>query len=306
MILVSVLIAIALDRLLFWHRDSPVGRWLASWIDLVVTRLPVGWDGVGGILAVILPPALLMLAVQWLIAGWLFGLVSLIVGVAVLLFMFGPLDIINTVDDYIEARRNEDAERSDFAYERVVGAAPPRAHGTDEGRTMARALFYQGHDHMFATLFWFCILGPVGAVFYRFSAEAALRPTPALVARPALARAARDVVSVLGWIPTRLLAFGYAMTGSFEETVARLRAGRAHGMDPLQDNQTLLADAGTVAMRDDRRWDPDPDNDADDTGGERRSGDEADIVTAARALMLRAGIFWLAILALLTLTGWFA
>lgn len=306
MILVSVLIAIALDRVLFWHRDSPVGQWLARWIDLVVTRLPVGWDGVGGILAVILPPALLMLFVQWLVAGWLFGLVSLLLAIAVLLFMLGPLDIINMVDDYIEARRNEDPERSDFAYERVVGAAPPEAHGAEEGRTLSRALFYQGHDHMFATLFWFCILGPVGAVFYRFSAEAALRPPPALVARPALARAARDVVSVLGWIPTRLLAFGYAMTGSFEVTLARLRAGRPPGADPLQDNQTLLADAGTAAMRDDHRWDGDGDHDRDESGGERRSGDETDIVTSARALMLRAGIFWLAILALLTLAGWFA
>lgn len=300
MILVSVLIAIALDRMLFWHRDSPVGQWLAGWIDAVVTRLPASWDGVGGVLAIVLPPVVVMLGLQWMVAGWLFGLVSLLLAIAVLLFMLGPLDVINTVDDYIEARRNQDLERSDFAYERIVGAVPPAGRGAEEGRALARALFHQGHDHMFATLFWFCILGPVGAVFYRFAAEAALRPSPALVARPGLTRAARDVVSVLGWVPTRLLAFGYAMTGSFEATLARLRRDRLAGSEPLHDNQLLLADAGTAAMRDDA------DSDAEESRGERRSDDEAAIVASARALMIRAGIFWLAILALLTLAGWFA
>lgn len=299
MILVSLLITLALDRMLLWHRDSAINHMWGRFLDAMVSRLPAGWDGIGGALILILPPVIAMAVVQWLVAHWLFGVVSLVLSVVVLLFMLGPLDVVNAVDDYIEARRTDDTERSDYYYERVVGEAPPPGRGSEEGRQMARAVLFQGHDHLFATLFWFCILGPMGAVFYRVAAEAALRPPPSLIARPALGRATHDIAGVLGWIPARLLAFGYAMTGSFEAALRRLRAGAPPSGDWLRANQDLLAETGTAALRD-------AETDDDDTATEeRRRSDAAATVEAARSLVFRAGIFWLAILALLTLAGWF-
>lgn len=296
MILIAVLITLALDRMLLWHRDSGLAGLFGFLIDFASTRLPERWTGVGGALAMLLPPVILVGLLQWLIAGWLFGLFSLVFSVAVLLFALGPLDIVNAVDDYLDARRADDSERSDYYYERIVGEKPAPGDGSSEGRRMVEVVLYQGHDHLFAVLFWFCILGPLGAVLYRMSAEAALRPPPGLAARPALGRAARHVAGVLGWAPARLLAFGYAMTGSFEAALRRFREGAPSGEDLLAANQDLLTATGSAALR--------TTEDDEEAVGQRRSDDAATVVEAARALVLRAGIFWLAVLALLTLAGW--
>lgn len=300
MILIAVLIALVLDRMLFWHRDSGFDRFYGRAIDALATRLPEQWEGVGGILIVVLPPVVVVGLVQWLIADWLFGLASLVFAIAVLLLTLGPVDVVTAVDDYIEARRTDDTERSDFYYERLVGEQPPSDRGPEEARRIAAAVVYQGHDHLFATLFWFCVLGPLGAVLYRMAAEAALKPSPLLVARPALGRAGRHVLGVLGWIPTRLLAFAYALTGSFEAALRRFRAGAAaSAADVLEANQDFLAGTGAAALRSAETADE------AGTGSERRSSDAAAAAEAARALVMRAGIFWIAVLALLTLAGWF-
>lgn len=299
MILISVLAALALDHFLFAHRESRAGRWFGKAIDAVAVRLPSEWEGVGAALLVVAPPVVAMLLLQWLITGWLFGLVSLAVAIVVLLLCLGPIDIVRHVDDYIEARRDDDAERTAWCFERVTGELPPESP-RDEGRRMVEAVLHQGHDNLFATVFWFCLLGPTGAVLYRMAAEGALRPPPAIVARPALHEALRYMLGVLGWVPARLVAFGYAMTGRFEEAFARIRAHPQVASDVLAANRQLLVDTGTAALR---QEDNDP---LADVGSERRSSDAGEVVEAARALALRTAVLWLAVLALLTLGGWFS
>lgn len=298
MILISVLAALALEHYLLAQHESPVDRWFGKAIDAVAARLPSEREGVGAALLVVAPPVLAMLLVQWLLAGWLFGLASLALAIAVLLFCLGPIDIVSHVEDYIGARRDDDAERTAWYFERVTGELPPES-SRDEGRRMVEAVLYQGHDNLFATVFWFCLLGPTGAVLYRMAAEGALRPPPAIVARPALHGSLRYMLGVLGWIPARLVAFGYAMTGRFEEAFARMRAHAQAAGDVLTANRQLLVDTGTAALR---QEDNEP---LADVGSERRSSDAAEVVDAARGLALRTAVLWLAVLALLTLGGWF-
>lgn len=302
MTLISVLLGLFIDRMIFFHRDSAVATWFARYGDGLAARLPAGWDGVGGVLAIALPPTIVMLLIQWAVASWLFGLVTLALGVVVLLFSLGPLDVVNLTEDYLEASRNDDPERSRWYYEQLTGEAPP-ATGTEEGRRMLAAVLYQGHDNLFATVFWFCLLGPAGAILYRTAAQVALHPGEAMTNRPELQRTACFTVGVLGWIPARLIALGYAMTGSFEEALGRLRSGIHLGDDPLDANRRLLVETGAVALR--QEGSNDTDAHAGEAVGERRSTDPADVVAAARGLAVRTAVLWLAVLALLTLGGWF-
>lgn len=305
MTLISVLLGLFLDRMLFFHRDSPVARWFARYVEAVTARLPAGWEGVGGVVAIILPPTIVLLLLQWALASWLFGLVGIVLGVAVLLYTLGPVDIANIAEDYVDASRAGDAERTRWYFEQLLGEAPP-ASRQDEGRRMVAAVLYQGHDNLFATVFWFCLLGPAGALLYRLAAELALCPGAVAGGRPGLLRAAHFTLGVLGWIPTRLIAFGYAMTGSFEEALGRLRGSFRTSEDLLASNRRLLVDAGTAALRQDAgQAEQVPADEDREDGAERRSGEPADVVDAARALVLRTGVLWLAVLALLTLGGWF-
>ncbi|MDX1609107.1 MAG: regulatory signaling modulator protein AmpE [Halofilum sp. (in: g-proteobacteria)] len=301
MTLISVLVALGLDRLLFAQRDSIGAHWCARAYDAIAVRLPSAWDGVGGALLIIALPVILIGAIQWVLYGLLFGLISLLFSIVVLLLSLGPLDIVGLIDRYIEACENEDREQAVWYYERVTGTEPPESV-RDEGRRMVESVLYQGHDNLFATVFWFCLLGPVGAVLYRAVAEGALRPSPALVARPGLQRAFRHLLGLLGWIPARLIAFGYAMTGSFEEALHRLREGAPPAEDLLASNRDLLRRTGTASLR---QTDVDEEETEVDTRGERRSSNPAPAVAQARALALRTAVFWLAALALLTLAGWF-
>lgn len=300
MTLISVLVALGLDRMLLAHRDSPVSGWYGRLIDTVAARLPSRWQGSGGALLIAAPPVIAIAVIQWLLWGWLYGLAGLAFGILVLLFTLGPLDIAGLIDDYIDACASDDRERAIWYYERLTGEQPPQSP-RDEGRHMVEAVLYQGHDNLFATVFWFCLLGPVGAMLYRVIAEGALRPSPTLVARPALQRAFRHLLGLLGWIPARLIAFGYAMTGSFEEALHRLREGAPPAEDLLAANRNLLYRTGTASLR------RDEETEVAEAGadGERRSSEPGPAVEQARALAVRTAVFWLAVLALLTLAGWF-
>lgn len=300
MTLISVLVALGLDRILFAHRDNPLSGWFGRAVDMVAGRLPSSWEGVASAVIVIAPPVVIVGAIQWLLHGWIYGLGALVFGIVVLLFAFGPLDIVGLVENYIDACDNDDHDRAVWYYERVTGELPPES-SRDEGRRMVESVLYQGHDNLFATVFWFCLLGPVGAILYRMLAEGALRPSPALIARPALQRTFRYLLGLLGWIPARLTAFGYAMTGSFEEALHRLREGTPPAEDLLAANRDLLRRTGTASLRREEEAEP-VENDA---SGERRSSDPGPAVRQARALALRTAVFWLAALALLTLAGWF-
>jgi membrane protein required for beta-lactamase induction len=300
MTLISVLVALGLDRMLLAHRASPVSGWYGRIIDTVAARLPSQWQGSGSALLIVAPPVIAIAVIQWLLWGWLYGLAGLAFGILVLLFALGPLDIAGLVDDYIDACASSDRERAFWYYERLTGEQPPD-NSRDEGRHMVESVLYQGHDNLFATVFWFCVLGPAGAVLYRMIAEGALRPSPTLVARPALQRTFRHLLGLLGWIPARLIAFGYAMTGSFEEALHRLREGAPPAEDLLATNRNLLRRTGTAALRRDEE-DALMEAGAD---GERRSSEPGPAVEQARALAVRTAVFWLAVLALFTLAGWF-
>lgn len=301
MTLISVLVSLSLDRAMFSHRDSAIEGWFSRAATTVASRLPSSMDGHGGAVLLVLPPAIVIAALQGAVHNWLFGLLGMALGIVVLLFALGPLDPVGLVDDYLDARRLDDRERIAWFYERFTGEPLPD-DGAVEGRNMVEAVFYQSHDHLFATVFWFCVLGPAGAVAYRMAAEVALRPSAGIVARPGLHQAGRQFLGLLGWIPARLIAFGYAMTGSFEEALHALRHNlRGQGDDLLAGNRQLLADVGAAAMRRDPR---ERDGDEAENGTERRAHDPSGAVESARALSVRTAVLWLAILALFTLTGW--
>lgn len=301
MTLITVLIGLFIDRITEMHRESRLSRWFGPVAETIATRMPADWSGVLAALVIVVPPAVLMLAVQWVVGGWLYGLIGIALGVAVLLLTLGPLDVSDVLEDYIEARRADDTERSNWFYERFTGDHVPDTL-QEEGRCMVEAVLVRMHDHVFATVFWFCLLGPAGAVLYRMAAEAALQPAPGIVARPALHRALRHVLGVLGWMPAHLMAFGYAMTGSFEHAFGRMRATTAAASDVLTANQWLLINTGTGALR----GDDELDRNAPGSDGDRRSQHPAAAADGARRLALRTGVLWLAALALLTLAGWFS
>ncbi len=297
MSLLSILIALVIDHFGRGHREGRLARWIPCYTTLAARRLPEGWQGLAGVVAIVAPPVVVLGLVQWAVACWLAGVVYLVLGVVVLLLALGPVDIADRVDDYRNAHREGDTERAAWYYRQITGEERPD-DTTDEGRRLSRTLLYMAHDHIFATIFWFCVLGPAGALLYRLAAELAL--VSEQNHSEALQRSARFICGLLGWIPARLIALGYALTGRFDAAIAAMRARGSGGADWLAANRDLLGDVGTAAMR---RSGGEQQVQADEAG-ERRSAAPEVVVDKAWQLVIYTGTLWLAVIAVLTLGGW--
>ena len=87
------------------------------------------------------------------------------------------------------------------------------------------------------------------------------------------------------WVPARMLALGYALTGHFEGALQAYR-NRPYEPDIGLENDDVLINTGIGALRD------------------FESTDELSSILAARNLVMRAIMVWIAVLAVMTLGGW--
>jgi len=92
--------------------------------------------------------------------------------------------------------------------------------------------------------------------------------------------------AIMAWIPARMLAAGYALTGNFDGAYHAYK-DRAHTSDLSGSNKEVLVATGLGAMRN-----LDMEN-------------ELASIYAAQALVMRAVIVWIGILAVMTLGGIF-
>lgn len=88
------------------------------------------------------------------------------------------------------------------------------------------------HD-LFSALFWFLILGPAGALLYRL-----VRDWSRLEAQDELRWRAEILLEWLDWVPSRMIAFGFALFGHFS---AGMKMMTLHIFMPSRDNIRYLA-----------------------------------------------------------------
>ena len=102
--LAAVLVALALGHVApaaaaSLRRFDGFRRWL-GWLDARGGR---AWQGPAGVALGLLPPLLLMGLLAWLLRGVLFGLPSLLLGVTVLAWCWGPRDLDRDIEAIIDA-----------------------------------------------------------------------------------------------------------------------------------------------------------------------------------------------------------
>src|SRR5690606_23410753 len=143
--------------------------WFRPWVRWLDERLPGDgfWRGRFGIALALLPPLLLVLLFQLALADSVLGLPSLVCGVVALFYTWGPRDLDIDVDAVVEAAD---------PIARHAAAAPLWPAGAPvsmAGGALIGAVFGSARRRWFGVLFWFLLLGPVGALLYRLAAIAA-------------------------------------------------------------------------------------------------------------------------------------
>lgn len=244
-----------------------------------------GWlerQGMAGLAWRLVPPVVLVAVLQWGLHGRWLGVPTLVFGILVLCWAWGPRDLDLDVEAALDAQEPE-ARRLAFARLGVPGDGMDEVAPSALVGSLARA----GLRRWFGVLFWFLLLGPFGAVLYRLSVLAA-----AQARAPAGTQA---WLTLLEWPVAQLLAFSMALAANFD---AVLRAWREAGGATLALDTGFLEAAARAAVPVAQALPPQG---------------EPGIVPLLRdlpelrdtmSLLWRVLLIWLAVLALMVLAGW--
>lgn len=153
--LVAVLVALALGHVAPAAAVALRGfgfyrRWL-QWLDAHAAENGFWRSRQGWVLAV-LPWVLGVLLLQWALHGRVFGLPSLLLGVAILVICWGPRDLDRDVEAVIDA---DDAPTRHAAIAQLQSAGGS-LH--EDVSSLVEATVLNGLRRWFAVLFWFLLL----------------------------------------------------------------------------------------------------------------------------------------------------
>ena len=277
MSLISIILALFLDRLLKnWHELRELG-WFEQYTSTLDQLIKID-NGAVKFVLVLLVPITAFLLFQYLLYGVLYDLPYILFSIIVVLYCLGPDCLLSDIENYIDARRlGEDDEARQIAgtlTEEVVSAAPDQ-----QTSDVIKATLFSPNQRIFTVLFWFVVIGPIGAVLFRLSFSISKQP------HSTLSQFADHVQALLAWLPARMLASSYALVGNFDGAVLAYKA-QPYEPDLAVANYGTLVNIGLGALRD------------------TQTDDEVSKVQAARNLVLRGVLCWIAVLALLTLGGW--
>ncbi len=275
-------------RRLEWFSDYR--GWLFGWAP---ERLQ---QGLAGVFLVLTPIVLAMLLIQCLFQDVAWGFFELVLGVVVVTYCLGPEALNERIDAYLQAYEARDFDKARQIARTLVGdSVPEDVH--QQSKKVTTAILYEGNIRIFAVLFWYILLGPVGALLYRTAAY--LVQDSRSVDNPGFANAAENVHGLLDWLPARLLSLTFFLTGSFDDAMQGWRRVSQTEQEIAQSNRSIVISTGCGAMR----------HEVEDDAALHAEGQSEDYdvqwVRTARALVIRSVVVWLAAVALMTMAGWF-
>lgn len=249
-----------------WHNGVPRDL-LGDWVRRAA-GVGRGWSTVLAVLSLLLPLGLLL----WVVQGFAYGVVTLLLHVGLLLCCVGRHDPLRSMSsDFLAAWERGDHAAAALVAEQQLGVVGEQAEGLlAQVRSRMAALSLQDY---FAPTFWYLLLGPLGALGYRLL-ELTRQQWGHSASQPA-----GVLVHALEWIPARLLALSLALVGQFDSTLRTLRDIAAQWELSAGELVTRCADAALLQ-----------EPAASEVGG----------LEGTRQLLIRAILAWAVIIAFLS------
>lgn len=296
--LLALLIGLIVERLatqLFHLRRL---RWLDRAIDsgFRFGERFSNWPAVIPVFVLAVMLVLPVFLVRFGLGDMWFGFPYLVLAIIILFFSLGPKDIGEGVTEYCRAVEDDDAERIvETAKALIEGDVPDNPE--ERIKRVEESVCVQANNRLFAVVFWFVLLGPVGAWAYRVTDLIRRRAVFNGLRKgdsgdDAVLAAAEMLHGWLAWIPARLTAIGYMMSGSFDGALSAWReAHEGRRLTQHMHSEQLLArvGVGALALR--------------DIEGESISERGVRGAKAANGLVIRLFIIWAAVISLMTLYG---
>ncbi|MBL4852159.1 MAG: regulatory signaling modulator protein AmpE [Gammaproteobacteria bacterium] len=296
--LIVILLALFIERFAPSIDEVREYRWLQRLIDFSLKHSKIFTIGGGviGLLLILLLPVLIVGLLQARLAEWN-SLIYVIFSVIILVYSFGPMNLQRQLKKYIAAC---DTDNEKAAYEHIdTVVARSKIRDDDEHglhRAVIEGILVENNERLLGVIFWFVVLGPIGAVLFRLSSVLRDDLFKEGEALQAVAESARILHGLLAWIPARLTAITYALAGSFIDVLECWRQNTSRWThDWITGNRRLLIETGISALQ----------------FRTCRDGVEVDDpadwhshIDSTYRLGFRTTVIWLIIIALLTMWGW--
>ena len=283
--LLAALIALGLlhlqPQLACWRGDAGFRRWVNQLADT---------SGAGRVAAAIGVPVLLCALVVWALHRLpLSDLLQLLFALAVLLFSLGP----HAFEADMEAILKAPDQSSREAAAQVL---------SDDGEAVAwrtadlgEATAYAALRRRFGVLFWFFVLGPVGALLYRLARQ--LGHDTSLALDAGARTSARHLANALDWLPAQLMVFTLALVGHWDAVIGAWRRWHQQAVPNswYLSNPDFLGAAARADVL------------TDIEGGDGYVEEYSDALHELRRLrdaLLRALLAWLSVVALIVMGSW--
>lgn len=312
----AILLALLIEQARPLTRGNAVHAGMRSWLRWVVRKLDAGEPSHGWLawgVAVGVPSGIVLL-VYWLLLALVGWPLALVWNVLVLYATLGFRQFSHHFTDIrkaLEAGDEERARRLLAEWRQIDASELPRREII---RHVIEHSVLAAHRHVLGVFSWFAVLavlglGPAGAVLYRLSEfvtrywpYVSRRQTPS-VSDAACAAAAR-AWQLVDWLPARLTALGFAIVGSFEETIDNWRryetlpeSEDARGNDGL----IVAATAGAVNVRLGTTSMAEGESQAEMPAASPRNEPQLAHLRSVVGLVWRSVVMWMLLLALLTL-----
>jgi AmpE protein len=290
MTIIAILLAFALCHFIRELGRIRKNQWLTAWVGFAndaFGKLP-GWTDVLGFLTILAVPLIVLLLIDQVLQGALGTTGSFLLALIVLIYSFGPRDLDTDVAQVLEAPAGQ--QRSEALAELLDGPVPD--DDTACVSAAVEAVFQQGLRRWFGVIFWFAVLGIVGALLYRMvdwldSEEPKVSPEQ----RGRFVR----LQQIMDWPAAQLMTLSLAIATDFDSVYQawkRYHDEQGHGLFD-GGNGFLLASARSVVL----------------TGHATRDGYADQLqgpmlgLQQAMDLVWRMLGVWLTVLALLLLVG---
>ncbi len=219
-ILLTILLAVALDRLVPDRHGFKPFAWYRDWAESIEERFNGGKrvHGVGAVLLAIVPIAAAVVLVRYVLGeiGWLLRVAFDVLILYLCLDIYRLAKTSGAVADALESNDLHDANEQ---LRELTGKGAPEQTEAGIARATVEAVLKQGNALVISPIFWFVLLGPFGAVLQRLASILDMLWGHRYERFAEFGWAAARLDDVLGWIPARITALSYALMGSFEDAL---------------------------------------------------------------------------------------
>lgn len=216
MSLIALLIAIAVERVRHPHRHwhfKLLYQRAFDWLEYNTYGTLVFW-------LVLIAPVIMLQWLLWSVAEHYFGLFTFIIWVSIPIWIIGCPGYQKMYRQYLQSAAGGDQQACCAFVSNMVQAEHSTYQEFDQSiaSKVGQQLIWVNYRYYFATIFYFALLGPAGALFYAGVRELAQWQ----VDHPEKHLKAELVIRILDWLPTRVMILGLALVGNFSKVLPLL------------------------------------------------------------------------------------